>query len=106
MEYVYCDQKWWYVWRIIFYIYIGGLLVHAYRQAGHVSKMSIERIAHEGDISLRLLLPLSPALSLHFLITTILVAAKYYYASNIVHTLAYMISPTLIITMIFLPKVI
>ena len=65
MEYAYCDQNQWYLWRIVLYTYSFGILVHIWRQASHVSKMSIKRIAYEGDISLRLLLPLTTTLMLY-----------------------------------------
>ena len=106
MEYAYCDQKWWYLWRMMFYIYGSGVLVHTFRQAGHVSKMSIKRIAYEGDISLRLLLGLTIASMSHSFIGLIVVAAKYYSVASVIHIVGYMIQSALIITMIFLPKVI
>ena len=90
----------------MFYTYNSGILVHTFRQGGHVSKMSIKRLAYEGDISLRLLLGLTIALLPHGFIGLILVVAKYYYAPIIIYTLAYTISPTVMVTMIFLPKVI
>ena len=82
------------------------MLVHTFRQARHVSEMSIKRIAHEGDISLRLLLPFTTALMLSFLLGVLAVLANQYYASVIIYILGYMILPMVIITMIFLPKVI
>ena len=106
MKYTYCDQNWWYLWRLLLATYDSGILVHTFRQAGHVSKMSIKRIAYEGDISIRLLLVMTVILKSNTLIVVILLVNNYYYEATVIHILGSMALSMMIIALIFLPKVI
>ena len=106
MKYTYCDQNWWYLWRLLLATYDSGILVHTFRQAGHVSKMSIKTIAYEGDTSIRLLLVMTIFLTSHIFITVILLLVNYYYESTVIHIFGSMTLPAVIIAMIFTPKVI
>ena len=106
MKYTYCDQNWWYFWRLLLATYDSGILVHTFRQAGHVSNMSIKRIAYEGDISIRLLLMMTVILKSNTLIVVILLVTNYYYEATVIHILGSMALSVMIIALIFLPKVI
>ena len=105
MKYTYCDQNRWYLWRMLLLIYDSGILVHTFRQAGHVSQMSIKRIAHEGDISLRLVVVTTIFLKSHVIIMVIVLLANYYYEATIIHILGSMTLAVVIMAMIFSPKV-
>ena len=75
------------------------------KQAGHVSKMSIERLVSEGDISIRLLLVTCIIVMLYIFIAATFVVAGNYYVGTVVYILGFMIIPVVIITMTFSPKV-
>ena len=106
MEYVYCDQEWWYVWRILLYTYGSAVLVLTFKQAGHVSKMTIKQLAYEGDISVRLLLVIAIVWTCHYSISWIVLQANLYYESTIFYIFGFATIPLVILAMIFLPKVI
>ena len=105
MEYTYCDQNWLYFWRTLLAIYDVGILVYTFRQASHVSQMSIKRIAHEGDISIRLLVVTIIFLKSYVFIVVMVLLANYYYEATIIHTLGSMTLAVGIISMMFVPKV-
>ena len=87
-------------------MYNIAILVHTFKQAGHVSKMSIERLASEGDISIRLLLVTCIIVMPYIFIASTFVVAGNYYVGTVVYILGFMIIPVVIITMTFSPKVI
>ena len=105
MKYTFYDQTHWELWSTVYTLYNITILVVTFLQAGNVSQMNIKKLAFEGDISIRLLSMLVIISSCYIFISTILMTAKNYYAATIVYAFGIMISHVIVISMIFLPKV-
>ena len=106
MEYTYCGQKWWPVCRILLVIYGFAILVRTFQQAGHVSNMTIKKVAYEGDISVRLFLVMAIVWTCYHIIILIVFVAIGYSVATIIDILGSVTSPVVILAMIFSPKVI
>ena len=106
MEYTYCGQKWWPVWRILLVIYGFAILVRTFQQAGHVSNMTIKKVAYEGDISVRLFLVMAIVWTCCYFIILMVFLVANHYEFTIVNILGSVTPPAVILAMIFLPKVI
>ena len=106
MEYTYCGQKRWDVWIILLSTYGFVTLVRTFQQAGHVSKMTIKKIAYEGDISVRLLLVMAIVWPCRFFIMLIVFLVANHTEFTIINIFGSVTSPAVILAMIFSPKVI